>query len=179
MQRIKGIRVKDITNRNFGRWKVISFSHTKRLGEYGYQMWNCICECGTKKVVEGKSLRQGTSFSCGCFVKERIPRGENHYHWKGDKIGYEALHKWLRRIYGNANKCENPDCKSIVKTYEYALLKRKKYERKRENFWQLCRSCHRKYDYTEETRKKHQNQIPWNKGIKTKKVVEMKNPLPK
>jgi hypothetical protein len=30
--------------------------------------------------------------------------------------------------------------------YEWALLKGKMMERKRENFIQLCMSCHRKYD---------------------------------
>src|SRR6185436_13274773 len=69
-------------------------------------------------------------------------KGEKGNNWKGDRITYNTLHWWLRRIYGSANKCENLKCKKESKWYVWAKLKDKKYERKRENFWQLCRKCH-------------------------------------
>ena len=66
--------------------------------------------------------------------------------WKGNKIGIAGIHDWLKREFDKANKCENGKCLKRSVVYEYALLKGKEYERKRENFWMLCKSCHKKYD---------------------------------
>ena len=38
--------------------------------------------------------------------------------------------------------------------FHWAKLKDKEYKRKRENFIQLCASCHINYDFTEERREK-------------------------
>ncbi len=63
----------------------------------------------------------------------------------------QVIHTWLRRTFGSANKCENPDCNGKVKKYTWALKKGCKYERSRDNYMQLCRSCHAKYDMDENT----------------------------
>lgn len=63
---------------------------------------------------------------------------------------YHSVHSWLRYRYGKASRCESAAC--VFKTprrYEYALLKEKSMDKKRENFIMLCPSCHRKYDVTE------------------------------
>ena len=70
------------------------------------------------------------------------------------KNEYRKLHKWMRDTYGNAFKCENTECTKISKTYDWALIKGKEYTYERSNFFQMCRSCHTKYDMTLETRKK-------------------------
>lgn len=67
---------------------------------------------------------------------------------------YQAIHHFLRKHYGKAIICEGDDCSSITKIYNWALRHGYKYEKKRENFIQLCRSCHAKYDITEHTRQK-------------------------
>lgn len=70
-----------------------------------------------------------------------------HNLWKGDNVGYRGIHHWLNNKFGKAKKCENKNCKfKIIKRYEWSLLKNKKYQRKRANFWQLCAGCHRNYD---------------------------------
>lgn len=72
-------------------------------------------------------------------------KNEKHPLWKGDKVSYKGLHLWLKRNFGKANKCEhcyNP----VAKRYEWALIKGKKYQHKRENFIQLCTKCHHNYD---------------------------------
>ena len=45
-----------------------------------------------------------------------------------------------------------PDCASKSKTFQWALKKGKDYEKNVDNFLQLCSSCHKKYDITDETR---------------------------
>jgi hypothetical protein len=59
---------------------------------------------------------------------------------------YQAIHKWLKRNFGKADRCENPFCLHRSKDFDWALLKGKEYEFIRENFMQLCRQCHIKYD---------------------------------
>jgi len=59
---------------------------------------------------------------------------------------YVSIHQWMKRHYGSANLCDNNDCNGNSKTYEWALIKGKKYEMKRESFMQLCKKCHVAYD---------------------------------
>ena len=55
------------------RWEVIEedFNYKK---EYNIKSsaiyWKCKCQCNTFKIVSGNSLRNGTSLSCGCLLKE-------------------------------------------------------------------------------------------------------------
>jgi len=53
----------DLSGSSFNYWKIISYSHS-----VGYQRYyNCECICGNKKVVCGKSIKQGQSKSC-CWI---------------------------------------------------------------------------------------------------------------
>lgn len=103
---------------------------------------------------------------------KRVPQiaGANNVNWRGNKVGYQGIHIWLNRWFGKANACENSECNKPSKHFEWAKLKDLPYERKRENFWMLCVSCHRKYDFNEELRIKlsesHKGQVAWNKGLK-------------
>lgn len=74
---------------------------------------------------------------------QKLERGSN---WKGDAVGYNALHDWLRKNFGNSNKCENERCDKKSKKYDWCLIVGKKYERKRENFTMRCRKCHCEMD---------------------------------
>lgn len=110
----------------------------------------------SKKVGKGK------------WMKGRI--NEKNPNWKGDFIEYPGIHDWLRKNFNKANYCENLNCLKISKNYNWCLIKGKKHERKRKNYWQLCISCHRKYDDTEERKIKisiaNKGKSAWNKGLK-------------
>lgn len=67
---------------------------------------------------------------------------------------YYSIHAWLKLKYGKASFCENVNCKNTPKRFEWALKKGCVYDRNRDNFIQLCPSCHRKYDITDATRNK-------------------------
>ena len=102
--------------------------------------------------------------------------------YKNEYIYLTILHRWLRVNYGKANKCENKEnkilnfeCKSNPKRFEYALIKGKKYEQKRENFIMLCPSCHRKYDYTNELKQKFIKRIKGQKWNNEKIIAYNKN----
>ena len=64
---------------------------------------------------------------------------------------YNNCHAYINRHYGKANKCENSECDfENPKRFEWALLKDKEYSKNIEDYIQLCPSCHRKYDFTDE-----------------------------
>ena len=62
----------DLTGQKFGKLTVLEQAET-RIRPNGYTVcyWKCVCECGTEKEVDGASLRNGTTLSCGCWRKER------------------------------------------------------------------------------------------------------------
>lgn len=78
---------------------------------------------------------------------------------------YMTVHNWLKRHYGKADKCEDEKCDGTSTTYQWALLKGKKYESKRENFVKKCRKCHCRYDNWNKkiwiTRRKN-NKVKWH-----------------
>lgn len=59
---------KDLTGQKFGRWTVINQVSSDIRGS----VWNCECNCGTKRLVTGKVLRSGSSKSCGCYHLDMI-----------------------------------------------------------------------------------------------------------
>ena len=53
----------DLTLQSFGSlWALTPATSDTR----GQARWLCVCECGAKRVVLGKSLRSGNTRSCGC-----------------------------------------------------------------------------------------------------------------
>jgi len=123
--------------------------------------------CSLKCYWESKKGEKQTQ----CMTKESIDKiskalkgkrqpwneNEKHHEWKGDNAGYIAFHQWLKRKYGKANKCENPDCvyprenangKIMYKPkrHEWSLIHGFEHGHYKERYWQLCKSCHVIYD---------------------------------
>ena len=67
-------KYKDISGRTFGKLKVISVAY-KINKKY---CWNCICECGNKKIVDGNRLRSGWTKSCGCLINTQKRQSQNN-----------------------------------------------------------------------------------------------------
>lgn len=65
-------------------------------------------------------------------------------HWKGDKVGYMGLHRWVRMHLGKPSICEHCGNKDARK-YEWAN-KSGKYLRDLTDWLRLCKPCHKKYD---------------------------------
>lgn len=53
----------DLTGQDFGYWHVIERAENQN----NHVAWLCQCKCGTKRIVLGQSLKNGTSQSCGCL----------------------------------------------------------------------------------------------------------------
>lgn len=62
----------DLTGRKFGRLLVESpAENAYRKNGKPRRRWNCVCDCGARKVIYGENLTQGKTLSCGCLQKER------------------------------------------------------------------------------------------------------------
>lgn len=70
--------------------------------------------------------------------------GENHPLWKGDDVGYQALHSWVRRRLGTPRKCANCGILGLNR-YEWANISHD-YNRDISDWIRLCAKCHRNYD---------------------------------
>lgn len=92
--------------------------------------------------------------------------GKLNPSWKGMDIGYSMIHYWLKDNYGKSDKCENIGCKRKSKNFEWSLRKGKKHGRFRNRYWMLCVSCHRKYDMTDEKRRKIGLKSKGNQNVK-------------
>lgn len=130
--------MEDLTGRNFGFWKVISY-HQK-------EKWWCECRCGKINPVFRSSLIRGRSKSCGCYksppteiyhertkkrLLKKIKESERGcWEWQGCKNdrGYghttyrtsrcERAHRVAWVVWNGeipeglyvCHKCDNPSC---------------------------------------------------------------------
>ncbi len=108
-------------------------------------------------------LAAGKSINMKCyFCKQVLPRE------KELEIIRRNSHRYIHAKYGKANRCENPNCKKISRTFDWAMIHEKGYLPKRSSFRMLCRSCHTQYDSPTRSHSGGQGfkkgYTPWNKG---------------
>lgn len=74
---------KDLTGQQFYRFTVLSHYGVSRRGH----LWECLCECGTKKILPTCML--GKTKSCGCFIADRLVEQNTKHGMKGTRT-YKA-----------------------------------------------------------------------------------------
>ena len=93
----------DLVGRNFGRLRVLAFSHRVRMRVY----WTCRCECGTERSFAADRIRVGKTVSCGCFARETARRILQVRRLK--EAGRKPSYPRERRIrQGIIGRCHNP-----------------------------------------------------------------------
>lgn len=65
----KNQQIIDLVGQRFGRLLVLELDNDNR-GKGTY--WWCLCDCGMRKSIPSKSLREGKTHSCGCLNKEQV-----------------------------------------------------------------------------------------------------------
>lgn len=70
--------------------------------------------------------------------------GENNPSWKGDKVGYGALHDWVTSRLGRPHFCAYCGTNK-AKKFEWANISRT-YRRELSDFIRLCTRCHHLFD---------------------------------
>lgn len=98
-----------------------------------------------KKIGQGRFCSQKCS-SLFLNLKPPINYGVNCWNYKGDKVGYDALHDWVKRELGTPLRCEHCGKNNLTKQKIHWANKSRKYIRVIDDWIRLCVSCHRKYD---------------------------------
>lgn len=90
-ERVKASAIyEDLTGRKFGNWTVLKRTVDRFYPSGGRaQMWECLCACGTVRVVAGNMLKAGISQSCGCLQVKSIV--EAHVRSYLDEFGIEYI----------------------------------------------------------------------------------------
>lgn len=114
----------NLEGKKFGRLKVLSRSIEK--GNRRQVKWDCICDCGSKHLVTGESLRSGKSKSCGCLLREsRYIKNKNIDRKKAMlKLLYSPLKKRHRKKFKNENYIDFEEfCKLSLSNCYYCGVK--------------------------------------------------------
>lgn len=150
---------KDRTGQKFGKLTVIKFVRSNKIKTF----WLCKCDCGNEKIASGRDLKCGNTKSCGCLnkiqldslhalghskearrkisvmrISKKLSVDDKNPNWKGDKVGYNALHAWIKRrkpitkLCENCNNCPPRDLANISQQYKRDI----------NDFEWLCRKCH-------------------------------------
>ena len=136
-------------------------------------MHTSLCKICDKEIVDNK-IRSACSNECRDILTSRLGKSsagrkissisrkrmslarigrftqENHPLWKGEKVSYSGIHKWMVKNFGNPNQCE--DCGMIGErgfngkwNIEWANIS-KEYRRDKNDFRGLCKTCHGIFD---------------------------------
>ena len=115
-----------------------------------------------KRIQKGQHLSPATEFKltkgkprcldCGkelynynaIYCKLHAQFGERGSSWKGDNVGYGALHHWVKKNLGEPLICWYCNT-STAKKYHWAN-RSGEYKRDLNDWFRLCVSCHHFYD---------------------------------
>src|SRR6188474_3136254 len=89
----------DLTGRRFERLLVVRLDHMHRSGS----MWECLCDCGTKRIARGNHLKDGNVRSCGCLARER----SSEVHLTHGMSHTPEHRAWAQMTY----RCGNARCR--------------------------------------------------------------------
>lgn len=115
--------------------------------------WTRVCEQCGKKYTNSKDRSVRRYCSTTCAQKSTIGRkapwkiviGKDNHMWKGIKVSYRNLHRWVERHMGKPNYCEWCNQYFYGKKIHWAN-KSGYYKRDLSDWIRLCAKCHKKYD---------------------------------
>jgi len=80
----------DLTGQRFG--KLVAISIEKKSDSSTRTYWNCVCDCGGKRVVSNDHLRSGDVTDCGC-ARKHVSRWSKHNMYNSRLYGIWSLMK--------------------------------------------------------------------------------------
>lgn len=57
----------DLVGKKFNKLLILEFAEFR--GSRSKPYWKCLCDCGNIKIIQGESIKSGTTTSCGCNFK--------------------------------------------------------------------------------------------------------------
>lgn len=107
----------------------------------------CSCACNAKanRPQVGHKLSES--------VREHLSRVRKGLHvgprnplWKGNKVGYRALHYWVSTHLGKPTTCESCKKTGLTGRKIQWANKSRQYKRDLSDWMRLCVPCHMQYD---------------------------------
>ena len=89
--------------RKFGKLLIISHSHTKQYTKSKVEYYECLCECGNKKVISLDKMKSGNTRSCGCLRREKTIKRFTKHGMVGTRL-YSIYNDMRRRCYNKNRK---------------------------------------------------------------------------
>ena len=118
----------------------LSESHRKRMSEARRKLF----ANGFVNWCKGKKLSPEHCKKIG--LSRQYPRNEEVHNWKGDKVGYAALHTWIQRKLGKPSTCQKCLKSGLsTKKIHWANISGE-YKRDFSDWIRLCAICHHKMD---------------------------------
>lgn len=123
--------------------------------------WNnrkfCSSKCCNSRTNKGTfKLGHAGFINSHSFVKGNIPwnigirftqiEGENHPLWKGNDVGYSALHSWIKRKLGQPTECVVCGKKDLTQQKIHWANVSGRYLRDVKDWARMCAKRHRNYD---------------------------------
>lgn len=108
-----------------------------------------LCDCGCQNPVplanrndkrRGHIKGEPVKFIHGHNLKTGLE--EDNHMWKGDKVSYKGIHKFINRRHPRIGICEF----CLTKTDTQYASKNHVYTRNRADYYELCFHCHIEYD---------------------------------
>ena len=95
----------DLTGQRFGKLTVIGFNSWKDNNNgHRDRMWDCVCDCGNKCVVNHRYLRCGDTKSCGCIssldnaiIKNWLQN--NNFNFKSEYSFFDLVNEYNNTPY--------------------------------------------------------------------------------
>lgn len=127
----------------------------KNLSQMGKPTWNkgltkadhkslhkiSEAKMGDKNPMRREEIRHKSSQShLGKMMEDKHP------NWKGNKVGYGALHDWVKSRLGKPTKCKHCGRFGLSGKAIHWANKSQQYLRKLSDWIRLCAKCHKSYD---------------------------------
>lgn len=90
----------NLSGYRFGRLKVVSLSRVDKRIKNGVTIgsrvyWDCVCDCGTRRIVEAYKLSSGHTKSCGCYQSDAARKAKTT-HGGAPRTGRHPLYRVWR-----------------------------------------------------------------------------------
>jgi hypothetical protein len=114
---------------------------TKKVGrKKGCVTWNKGLKTGIRTA--GAWGKNHIPWNKGLKWSDEVKKKIAVKHYKGENVGYKGLHMWLRKDFGNPNRCSMCGKTGSI---QWANISGE-YRRDINDWKQLCSECHGKFD---------------------------------
>lgn len=104
-----------------------------------------------ESIQKMSETKKGHRYSPHSEYKKGENLGIEHPAWKGNDVGYMALHSWIRRTMSKPDKCEHCGKRGLSGSKIHWANKSGEYKRDLADWLRLCVPCHKKYDLERKT----------------------------